>query len=294
MSTVLVVCDDDQTRARVCAGIKTEGYTVLPVRRVEEAEDLVERHPERITAIVLDWQNRGVSGLTTLRWLKAHAKLRRTPVIMQTDSPSDAHVREGIDAGAFYYLAKPADDKVLHSIIRAAVEDFTYKETLLQNLAGCQNPFGMLQSGMFLLRTLTEAERIALWIANATPNPARAMGIHEILINAVEHGSLGITYDEKTELLNDGAWHKEADRRLELPENADKTVKVEVVKEPDRMTVRVEDSGPGFDYESYLDFDEARVFDNHGRGIALTRAAMDLAYEGTGNTVVVTIPFVDA
>jgi hypothetical protein len=40
-----------------------------------------------------------------------------------------------------------------------------------------------------------------------------------------------------------------------------------------------------------MDFDETRVFDNHGRGIALTRAALDLAYEGTGNTVVVTIPF---
>jgi CheY-like chemotaxis protein len=291
MSIVLVVCEDDQTRNRVTAGIKSEGYTVIPVRRVEEAEDIVERQPERITAIVLDWHSRGVSGLTTLRWLKSHATLRKTPVIMQTDSPTDAHIRDGIEAGAFYYLAKSADDRVLHSIIRAAVEDFSYKESLLQNLAGCQNPFGMLQSGVFHLRSLKEAERIALWIANATPNPPRAMGIHEILINAVEHGNLGITYDEKTELLNDGVWHREVDRRLELPENAGKLVKVEVRKEPDRMTVRIEDSGPGFDSDRYLDFDEARVYDNHGRGIALTRAALDLKYEGTGNTVVVTIPF---
>lgn len=293
MSSVLVVCDDDQTRSRVSAGIKAEGYTVLPVRRVQEAEDLVERHPEQITAIVLDWQNRGESALSALLWLKGHATLKKTPVIMQTDSPSEAHIREGIDAGAFYFLAKSADDRVLHSIIRAAVEDFSYKESLLANLAGCQNPFGMLQRGVFLLRTLKEAERLALWIANATPNPARAMGIHEILINAIEHGNLGITYDEKTELLNDGIWHKEVDRRLTLPENAGKTVRVEIAREPDRLTIRIEDSGPGFDSARYLDFDEARVFDNHGRGIALTRAALDLAYEGTGNTVVVTIPFLE-
>jgi CheY-like chemotaxis protein len=291
MSTVLVICEDDATRTRMSSGISEEGYTVLLVRRAREAEDLVEQHPERITAIVLDWHDRDVSALSTLLWLKGHATLKRTPVIMQMESPSDAHVREGIDAGAFYYLAKSADEKVLHSIIRAAVEDFSYKESLLANLAGCQNPFGMLQSGVFLMRTLREAERIALWIANATPYPARAMGIHEILINAVEHGNLGITYDEKTDLLNDGIWHKEVDRRLELPENAEKTVRVEVYREPDRMVVRVVDSGPGFDFEPYLDFDEARVFDNHGRGIALTRAALDLTYEGTGNTVVVTIPF---
>jgi len=294
MSTVLVVCDDDSTRTRLTAGIKAEGYSVLPVRRAQEAEDLVGREPDRITAIVLDWQSHGVGGLDTLRRLKSHAMLKRTPVIMQTDSPSDAHVREGIDAGAFYYLAKPADDRVLHSIVRAAVEDFSYKETLLQNLAGSQNPFGMLQSGELLLRTLKEAERIALWIANATPNPPLAMGIHEILINAVEHGNLGITYDEKTELLNEGVWHREVERRLALPENAGKTVKVQVVRGTDRMIIRVEDCGPGFDFASYLDFDEARVFDNHGRGIALTRAALDLAYEGTGNTVVVTIPFVES
>lgn len=294
MSTVLVVCDDDQTRNRITAGIKSEGYTVHPVRRVEEAEDIVERHPERITSIVLDWQIHGASGLATLRWLKSHSTLKKTPVIMQTDSPTDAQIREGIEAGAFYYLPKSADDRVLHSIIRAAVEDFSYKETLLQNLAGSQNPFGMLQRGVFELRTLKDAERIALWIANSTPNPPRAMGMHEILINAIEHGTLGITYDEKTDLLNDGVWHKEVARRLALPENAAKSVRVEVVREPDRMTVRVADCGPGFDYESYLDFDETRVFDNHGRGIALTRAAMDLAYEGTGNIVVVTIPFQDA
>jgi CheY-like chemotaxis protein len=291
MSTVLVVCDDDRTRTRVTAGIKAEGYTVHPVRRVEEAEDIVERHPERITAIVLDAQAGGGSGLATLRWLKSHTMLKKTPVIMQTESPTDTHIREGIEAGAFYYLAKTADDRVLHSIIRAAVEDFSYKETLLQNLHGCQNPFGMLQHGVIHLRTLKEAERIALWIANATPDPPRAMGIHEILINAVEHGNLGITYDEKTELLNDGVWHNEVERRLALPENADKKVRVELWRETDRMTVRVEDNGPGFDSARYMDFDETRVFDNHGRGIALTRAALDLAYEGTGNTVVVTIPF---
>ncbi len=293
MSSVLVVCEDDQVRARTSAEIKAEGYTVLPVSRVQEAEDLVERHPEQITAIVLDLQNRGESGLSTLLWLKGHATLKKTPVIMQTDSPSDAHIREGIDAGAFYFLAKSADKRVLHSIIRSAVEDFSYKESLLASLAGCQNPFGMLQSGVFLLRTLREAERLALWIANATPNPARAMGIHEILINAIEHGNLGITYDEKTELLNDGIWHKEVDRRLTLPENAGKTVRVGVVREPDKLRIRIEDSGPGFDSAKYLDFDEARVFDNHGRGIALTRAAMDLLYEGTGNAVVVTIPFLE-
>lgn len=290
MSTVLLVCEDDLTRTRLSAGIREEGYTVLAVRHAQEAEDLVEHHPEQITSIVLDWENRGDSALSTLLWLKGHATLKKTPVIMQTDSPSEVHIREAIDAGAFYFLAKSADDRVLHSIIRAAVEDFSYKESLLANLAGCQNPFGMLQSGMFHVRTLKEAERVALWIANATPYPARAMGIHEILINAVEHGNLGITYDEKTDLLNDGTWHKEVDRRLALPENAHKTVQVEIFREPGKLIVRIIDSGPGFDFEPYLDFDEARVFDNHGRGIALTRAALDLEYEGTGNTVVVTIP----
>jgi hypothetical protein len=46
------------------------------------------------------------------------------------------------------------------------------------------------------------------------------VGICELLLNAVEHSNLGITYEEKTRLDEPGTWEAEVHRRLRLPEYA--------------------------------------------------------------------------
>jgi hypothetical protein len=53
--------------------------------------------------------------------------------------------------------------------------------------------------------------------------------------------------------------------------------------------VLIEDEGPGFDYSRYVTLDESRVFDNHGRGIALAGSVLDLQFLGRGNKVLITI-----
>jgi anti-sigma regulatory factor (Ser/Thr protein kinase) len=115
------------------------------------------------------------------------------------------------------------------------------------------------------------------------------MGISEIFLNAIEHGNLGITYDDKTELLDSGTWAQEVERRLALPENAHKEVVVRVTRTADHLTVLVRDCGPGFDFSKYLHFDETRVFHNHGRGIAIVSSDLKLEFLGNGNTVRITI-----
>jgi hypothetical protein len=52
------------------------------------------------------------------------------------------------------------------------------------------------------------------------PEPRSAVyGLNELLINAVEHGNLGITYDEKIKLVVEGRLESEIERRLALPQN---------------------------------------------------------------------------
>jgi len=204
------------------------------------------------------------------------------------DSPEQ--IRDGIDAGAFYYLTKPFDPRVLVSIVNAAIDDFHYRVTFAKMLQDCGNPFRTLVQGAFRFHTLDEGERLALWIANACPSPEEALGIIEILTNAVEHGNLGITYDEKTDLVEKGTWRAEVERRLASPEFASKHVDVQIDRNNERITVLVEDQGPGFESEPYLTFDASRAFDNHGRGIAMAGMTVKLQYLGRGNQVRVTIP----
>ena len=116
------------------------------------------------------------------------------------------------------------------------------------------------------------------------------MVISEILTNAVEHGNLGITYDEKTVLIAENGLAKEVERRLAMQEYATKRVTLALKRTDREITVEIEDEGKGFDFRKYLRMDESRVFDNHGRGIALTSEYLKLQYLGSGSKVIVTIP----
>jgi len=290
MDTILIADDDPVVRLVAQAILEPQGYVLHTAIDGKNARAILEKEGSRIKAIVLDWQMPEMSGIELLRWVKEQPEFENTPVIMQTAMDSPENIREGIEAGAFYYLTKPVDEHLLPSVVRAALTDYSYKESLLKQLQESQNPLGILQEGTFHFRVLKEGERLALWIANACNSPAAAMGVNEIFVNAIEHGNLGITYDEKTHYMSEGTWIAEVERRLALPESAGKFVDVRITRNPDSFHVLVQDQGPGFDYAQYLQFDEQRVFHNHGRGIAMASSALGLQYRGNGNTVLVTIP----
>ena len=289
MDSVLIVDDDPGALFLIKTILAKEDYRLVTAADGEEARQLLETEPDQYLAVILDWDMPKMSGIELLKWIKDQPALEDIPVVMQTAMDSTEQIRQGIDAGAFYYLTKPFDRELLHSVVRAALMDSRSKRALLKKLKQSENPFELLIEGNFKFRSLEEGERLAVWIANACASPARAMQITELITNAIEHGNLGITYDEKTEFVSKGTWAAEVDRRLALPQHQKKVVSLTYSRHPHGVTVLIEDEGPGFDYSRYVKLDEARVFDNHGRGIALAGSVLELQFLGKGNRVLVTI-----
>ena len=108
------------------------------------------------------------------------------------------------------------------------------------------------------------------------------------MINALEHGNLGISYQDKTDLIEAERWTAEVERRQALPENRDRWVKVSVRRYPRLTRYRIQDQGRGFPWQDFQECSMERVFDSHGRGILLAKwDAFDrVIYQGTGNCVV--------
>jgi len=290
MDTILIVDDDSAMCLLIERMLEEDSYSVLTAHDGAEAQSILRSSKETVSSILLDWQMPKMNGIEFLGWVKREPEYEHIPVIMETSMVMPENIKEGIDAGAFYYLTKPIEEQVLRSIVRAAVSDFHQKVSLLERIRRSDNPFAHLMEGKFRYRTTEDAEFLAVAIANSSANPERAMVISEILTNAVEHGNLGITYDEKTSLIADNALSREVGRRLALPEYADKYVSLAIKRDGTRITVDIEDEGKGFEFQKYLQMDESRVFDNHGRGIALTREYLQLEYVGKGNRVIATIP----
>jgi len=288
--TKILLVDDDPLALDLTQRMLTEdGYEFLTAESGEEAQEMLETPVSDLGAVVLDWRMPGMSGIDVLVWMKEQEALEHLPVVMQTGMIEPEHIRQGIEAGAFYYLTKPTEREVLRSVVKAAVSDFQSKQALLDRLRKSDNPYQMLREGIFHVRTLEEAEYLSVRIANSCKAPDRVVHVSEIITNAIEHGNLKISYEEKTELVKSGAWNRELERRLALPENAHKYVEVGVKRTSDHLTVTVVDQGDGFEFQKYLEMDESRVFDNHGRGIAIAHSYIDLDYVGKGNKVVITV-----
>ncbi len=144
----------------------------------------------------------------------------------------------------------------------------------------------------YQLRTLHEAKELANLLAAAHPDPDRVVvGLTELLVNAVEHGNLGITYREKAELLDQGDLQAEIERRLALPELASRRVKVTLQRAADRLSTCIEDEGAGFEWQLYDDYDPEHALDPNGHGIAIARGVSfdEVTYHGRGNVVVAVV-----
>jgi len=224
--------------------------------------------------------------------LKESRDLPWLPIIMQTTEKRPEEMREGIEAGVFYYLTKPVDLELLKSVVAAAVSEAQQHSRLLRELSNQRGNFQLIEMCKFHLSTLEEADMLSGFLANLFPVPEKVVsGLWELLCNAVEHGNLGIGYAEKTGLLNKGTWRDEVIRRAELPENNGKRVEVVFNRTPEGCGVTITDQGAGFPWRNFLHIDPSRSTDNHGRGIAQANLVSfdKLTYNPAGNEVTASV-----
>jgi CheY-like chemotaxis protein len=283
--TILIVDDDPAILLLIKTILADQGYRLLTAADGRQAQSIIQQKGGEITVLLLDWEMPNMNGIDMLRWLKDQREYEHTPVIMQTAKEDPENIREGIEAGAFYYLIKPFNRDVLLSIVQAAVDDVHARRELLEKIQQSANPYDLLVEGVFRFKTLGDGELLAARIAKAAPSE---FDHFELMRSA---SSTEISASPTTAILADGSLDTEVERRLKLPQYADRYVEVQFRKLPTKLTVIIADQGEGFDFTKYLGFDETRVFDSHGRGIAMTACELDVQYQGNGNTVTVTIPF---
>ena len=194
--------------------------------------------------------------------------------------------------GAYYYLTKPYDKDQLLAIVGTAVSDYQEYRSLQAEAQQATHTLSYMNQGQFSVRTLEEGRNLITLLSNTLLDGNKiVMGLMELVTNAIEHGNLGITYEDKTWLLEQGQWEAEVERRLALPENLNKSVTLEFERTDDGARFLIQDEGDGFDWQDYLEISPDRAFDTHGRGIAMARMLSfdHLEYQGNGNRVVASI-----
>jgi DNA-binding response OmpR family regulator len=291
-STILAV-DDDPANLHIIREIfKREPVSISYAESGEHALRILADSANSFDVVLLDRMMPGLNGLEVLRRMKAEPRLAHTPVVMQTAAGAPDEVCEGLTAGAHYYLTKPYAPSTLRTIVRAALEYARDRRELESRAEHASDALPMLIGATFRVRTLHEAQRVAGFLAQLCPDPKVAvLGIAELLVNAIEHGNLGVTCAEKAELMRADGLAQELARRQQLPECRDRTASIRVERMESELQFTISDEGAGFDFRPYLVLDPERAFEPNGRGIALARmmSFTRLEYCEPGNSVTASV-----
>jgi anti-sigma regulatory factor (Ser/Thr protein kinase) len=141
-------------------------------------------------------------------------------------------------------------------------------------------------------RTREEAEDLADEVAALLPDPVKSrLGLVELLLNAIEHGNLGLGRDLKCRLLREHRLDDEICARLEAEPYRQRTVKVRVTINYPLVEIAIADAGPGFDWRSALATGVRDDESPNGRGMAIVSRTCfpGLSYLDPGNVAVVKV-----
>jgi len=289
---VLLVEDDPDLRTALCQILESAEMDVVAASDGAEALGHLDAGSLAFDVVVTDRIMPRIDGLKLLQTIKARHEFALLPVIILTVAAEPHQMVEGLDAGAYAYLPKPVDAVILVSMIRSAAADWRHVQELNRHIRSDADTLTLTRHARFEYRSPAQAMGLGALLAKTCPDPDRViMGLSELLVNAIEHGNLEIGYDEKSRLLLEQSWQDEIERRLALPGFCDRTAAVEVERTAEGLVFTIRDQGPGFDPEEYLEIDPKRVFDAHGRGIAMARLLSfdDLRYEDGGRCAVATV-----
>lgn len=284
---ILLVEDEPTYMSILASYLSDSDFDIVEAENGEEALKILEKD-HNFDLVVSDKRMPKMDGIELAQRMKHNRNLKNIPLIIQTGDTSQEELRKGVQAGVFYYLAKPFDEDTLLTIVRSALSERKRNEIFEKRISSQRNALENFVRGEFHIRQVDEAQNTAFLLGSLYPRPElAATGLYELMLNAIEHGNLGIGHMEKARLLAAGQWEAEVERRLKMPENSSKVVRVQFAQVPGRLEVTITDEGQGFAWQPFLEIEPSRATQGSGRGIAKANLISfdELIYQGKGNQV---------
>lgn len=285
---VLVVDDSLLFMKFVSTVVKREGHEVLEAENGVEGYELFEKFEPDL--IFTDIQMPKLNGLELLK--KVRKRSADTIVVVITAFDSENYVVDALRLGAQNYLRKPFPIEDLTGILHKYAE-VVANRTLEREIMGMiherqikmkiDNRIDLTPNiAVFLLRETADTISRADWLGVQ-------LGLTELLMNAIEHGNLGISFEEKRKAFSSSpeGLKQLYEERLSDPVIAGRLVTVDFKLDETGCEWVITDSGQGFDWTTIPNPLEKEEMERPlGRGIFISRFQFDeMEYIGSGNTV---------
>lgn len=285
---VLIVEDNAAIRGMMEKTVQRAGYETLSASDGAQGLKLFkEFQPELVFSDINMPVMTGLEMLEKIRNIDTNCLFI---IISTLDSPE--YILQALRLKANDYLVKPALGKKLTDLLEKYAEIITgrtktrevlgmiYSMTLGMKIG---NDLGLVSK--IVDRLMLETEQVI------APNDRIGvhLGLFEMLTNSIEHGSLEISYEEKSAAMESEvqSWKSFLQQRYQNPLYASREVCLEFQLGKECCEWLITDQGPGFDWKSIPDPDDPEnLLSSHGRGVMLATMQFDeITYIGKGNQV---------
>lgn len=283
---ILIVEDDYGSREYLLNLINLEGYDVRAA--VNGEEGLAEYKSFDPDIIISDIQMPVMDGLQMLNILRQDKS--DTIFIITTAYGSEDYAIEALRLGANNYLKKPIKRNSLIGLIDK------YK-LIIESHKLAKKAEGKLVKKDITLEFRTDIHHIPTIISQLVSEVGVKLddseitnielGLDELITNSMEHGNLGISFDEKVEASNDNTMLQLYAEKMKIRKLAQRKIKVKYKLRPKYCEWTITDEGKGFDWQLIPDPTKgAQLMELNGRGIFITHFLFDeMEYLDKGNKV---------
>ena len=254
----------------------------------QEALEALQDHHDDVVLVITDIRMPRLNGIEFMRL--ASKDFPDTPFIVTSGHGTKKEIIQALKQGALDYFEKPFGVKEISSSIRKVklLADEGHrtirayrnlvKKTLVFEIA---NDIELVQP---LVGGLADEIKLSCRIPRSHL-PGIRMGLHELIVNAIEHGNLELDSElkQRHDYL-DFLKRRSLERRYR-----ERRVTIEVTIAAEAFTCVIRDQGPGFDWHSLPDpGDPDNLFKPHGRGIIMAGNFFDeFSFNESGNQVTV-------
>ncbi len=282
---VLVVDDEEILRNILSRFLKQADFEPVEAKDGKEAIELFKiSNPALVISDIMMPKMDGLTLLNEIKKIDSNAM-----VILMTGYGNEDILLEALRGGALNFFKKPFNFHELIKFVEHAIRhkkepefEGLYSQHLIEETKAFSFPTEetnilpiVNQITLHLRKLIPESEIVNIKI-----------GIEEIITNAIEHGNLGITFEEKQKAIEDGRWGEFIESRLNENNNRKKLIRINSKLTEEEFRIVISDEGEGFDWKALPEVSADNLLRYNGRGIFLTKIYFDeVIFNEKGNEV---------
>lgn len=192
----LLIVDDEEINRAILGNLFDQEYPILEAADGQEALDILHRHNNHVSAVLLDIIMPRMNGLEMLRLLHQKGLTNRFPVFLITSETADETMRSAYEMGVMDIIIKPITPYVVHRRVNSIVELYRARRQLGATVAQQRDQL-LLQTQQLASLSMGMVESLATAIEfRSDESGQHVRRIRDITCHLLRHTALGEGFSE--------------------------------------------------------------------------------------------------